>query len=107
MQINISKKAKEYRLDRGLSQSEVSEAVGLNLDEYVGLEEGSFNPNYYTVLDIARFYDVPVSYIYDRSKIIVKNMIEKFINKSTNTVETEDYVVYKYEKIVDENYTYS
>jgi len=96
MQINISEKAKEYRINRGLTQIEVAEAVELPLDEYIELEDGSYNPNYYTVLDIAKFYDIPVGYIYDRSRMIVKNEIEKFINNTTQRIETDDYIEYKY-----------
>ena len=96
MQINISEKAKEYRVVRGFTQIEVAEAIGLYLNEYIGLEDGSFNPNYYTVLDLAKYYDIPVSYIYDKSRIIVENIIERFINKPSQRVETDDYVDYKY-----------
>ncbi|MBI9013627.1 MAG: helix-turn-helix transcriptional regulator [Clostridiales bacterium] len=105
MQINISEKAKEYRVDRGFTQIEVAKAIGLYLNEYIGLEDGSFNPNYNTVLDIAKYYDVPVSYIYDRSRIIVENIIERFINKTSQRVETDDYIEYKYKEFIEEDYT--
>jgi len=96
MQINISEKAKKYRFKNEYSIKEVADAVGLYIDEYIGLEDGSFSPTYYTVLDIAKFYDVPVGYIYDRSRMIVNNEMERFINKTTQRRETDDYIEYKY-----------
>lgn len=105
MQINISEQAKKYRIDNGYSKKKVSEAVGLYYDEYIGLEDGSFSPSYYTVLDIAQFYNVPVSYIYDRNKVIVQKIIERLINKTNAPIEIDNYVEYKYEKLVDEDYT--
>jgi len=96
MQINISIKAKEYRLKKGLTTRQVADTINLTETEYKQLEKGKYNPHYYTVIELAKLYNVPISYIFDQSKVLVKTMLENFINKDHQTIETDEYIEYKY-----------
>jgi|LGVE01.1.fsa_nt_gb transcriptional regulator with XRE-family HTH domain len=96
MPINISKKAKEFRIKNEYSVSQVATLLNMTDHEYLKIENGASHFNYMIVLELSKLYRVPVSYLYNRSKSIVDNLLDQFVNSKGNRTETDDYIEYTY-----------
>lgn len=63
MEIILGKRLKELRLERGLTQKELSLALGLNAVTYLHYEKGQREPPLSFLVDISKFFDVSVDYL--------------------------------------------
>ena len=52
------------RAERGLSRRELAEALGVHYQTVGYLERGEFNPSLQLALRIARFFEVPVEFVF-------------------------------------------
>jgi putative transcriptional regulator len=57
-------KVKEYRLERGLTQENLAEKVGVRRETIVFLEQGKYNPSLKLALNIAKELKVPVDELF-------------------------------------------
>lgn len=70
----FSKEIKELRKSRKMSQTELSQALGISLRNYQRYENGERNPSSEVIIKAAEFFDVPTNFLlgldddYDREK---------------------------------------
>ncbi len=63
MEIILGKRLKELRLERGLTQKELSLALGLNAVTYLHYEKGQREPPLSVLADIAEYFDVSIDFL--------------------------------------------
>ena len=63
MKIFLAKRLKELRTERGLTQREVAEALGIHSVTYLHYEKGQHEPPLALLADMAKFFDVSVDYL--------------------------------------------
>lgn len=58
---------KKYRLEKGLTQEELAQLVGVRRETIIRLEAGKYNPSLKLAIDISRVVEVPIEeiFIYD------------------------------------------
>lgn len=61
---NLKVKIKEYRVQKNLTQEQLSERVGVRRETIVFLEQGKYNPSLKLALGIARELKVPVDELF-------------------------------------------
>lgn len=59
----LAEKLKELRLEKGLSQKEVSTALGLTRSAFTNYENGYREPSLETLKKICQFFDVSADYL--------------------------------------------
>ena len=59
----LSEKLKELRLEKGLSQKEVSTALGLTRNAFTNYENGYREPSLETLKTICQLFDVSADYL--------------------------------------------
>ncbi len=63
MKIFLAKRLKELRTERGLTQREVAEALGIHSVTYLHYEKGEHEPPLALLADMAKFYGETVDYL--------------------------------------------
>lgn len=63
MKIILGERLRELRLERGLTQKEVANALGVNSVTYLHYEKEQREPPLKLLADMARFYGVTVDYL--------------------------------------------
>ena len=63
MKIFLAKRLKELRTERGLTQREVAEALGIHSVTYLHYEKGQHEPPLSLLADMAKFYGETVDYL--------------------------------------------
>lgn len=63
MQIILGKRLKELREQRGLTQKEVAEALGIHSVTYLHYEKGHHEPPLSLLVDMAKFFGETVDYL--------------------------------------------
>ena len=63
MEISLGKRLKELRKERGLTQKEVAEALGIHSVTYLHYEKGQHEPPLSLLADMAKFYGESVDYL--------------------------------------------
>ena len=63
MKIFLAKRLKELRTERGLTQREVAEALGIHSVTYLHYEKGQLKPPLALLADMAKFYGETVDYL--------------------------------------------
>jgi len=58
-------RVRELRTQRGLSQAEVAEALGVSRQTVISIENGRYLPSLPLAFGIARFFDMPVDKMFD------------------------------------------
>lgn len=61
--MELSKKLKELRLERGLTLKQVSSALNLTLSAYSNYEQGIREPSVETIKRICKYFDVSADYL--------------------------------------------
>lgn len=64
---NFAKKLKELRMERGLSQGQMSKALGLSRNAFSNYEQGIREPSLDTLKEICDFFDVSADYLIGRT----------------------------------------
>lgn len=59
----ISKRLKELRLEKGLTQKEVAEQLEMSTTCYSGYEQGYREPDLKTLIKICKFFDISADYL--------------------------------------------
>ena len=59
----ISKRLKELRLEKGLTQKEVAEQLGISSTCYSGYEQGYREPDLKTLIKLCKFFEVSTDYL--------------------------------------------
>ena len=59
----INTKLKELRLEKGLTQKQVAEQLGISSTCYSGYEQGYREPDLKTLIKICRFFDISSDYL--------------------------------------------
>ena len=59
----ISKKLKEMRLEKGLTQKEVAEQLEMSTTCYSGYEQGYREPDLKTLIKICKFFEISADYL--------------------------------------------
>ena len=60
---NFAKKLKELRMERGLSQRQVSKELGLSENAFANYEQGIREPSLDTLKKICEFFNVSADYL--------------------------------------------
>lgn len=63
MKINLGQRLKELREEKGLTQKQLSEKLGINSVTYLHYEKEQREPPLSLLADISRFYGVSVDYL--------------------------------------------
>lgn len=63
MKINLGQRLKELREEKGLTQRQLAEKLGINSVTYLHYEKEQREPPLPLLADIARFYGVTVDYL--------------------------------------------
>ena len=59
----IGTKLRELRAEKEMKQKEVAEAIGVSLTCYAGYEQDYRDPDYVTLIRIAKFFNVRTDYL--------------------------------------------
>lgn len=59
----LKERLKQTRLEKGLTQKEVAETIGISYQNYQQWERGTRNPKENTLENIAKALDVPLDYL--------------------------------------------
>ena len=63
MEVNLGKRLKELRTERGLTQKMLASALALNPVTYLHYEKGQREPPLSVLVDMARYFDVSVDFL--------------------------------------------
>ena len=85
--MTVGESLKRFRKERGLTQKQVSDAVGINLRLYQGYESGQTNPATSTVIGIADAFNVPLDYLVGRNEEIQNTGESYLLNTYRNLDE--------------------
>lgn len=85
--MTLGESLKRFRKERGLTQKQVSDAVGINLRLYQGYESGQTNPATSTVINIADAFNVPLDYLVGRDGEARNNSESYLLNTYRNLDE--------------------
>ena len=72
--MNLSKKLKEIRINKGLNQSDIAKKINKNLRTYQKYEEGSISPPVSVLEDICNVYNIKLSELLSDDNIKVATM---------------------------------
>ncbi|EDP11342.1 helix-turn-helix domain-containing protein [Amedibacillus dolichus] len=84
------RKQKEQKEHRRISKSNVSKELGLDLSAYGKWENGDRNPDMFSLIKLANYFDVSIDYLLDNEKStpLCDEVLE--INKAMEKVNQED-----------------
>lgn len=63
--MKVGEKIKKARLEKGLTQKEIAQKIGISQPTYTQWENGTRNPKRETLIKIATALDVPIALLYD------------------------------------------
>ena len=63
MEIFLGQRLKELRLEKGMTQKEVAEKLGLNSVTYLVYEKGQREPPLSLLADMGAFFEVSIDYL--------------------------------------------
>ena len=61
---NLENRIRDLRLERGLTQEQLGQAVGLTRQSIIAIEKGRFTPSIHTVLVLARELGASVEHLF-------------------------------------------
>jgi putative transcriptional regulator len=61
---NLENRIRDLRLERGWTQDQLGQAVGLTRQSIIAIEKGRFTPSIHTVLVLARALGTPVERLF-------------------------------------------
>lgn len=91
----FSEKIKKLRVERGLTQKEVAEAIGISQGNYSGLEGGKFEPSLSTLKALSDFYNEFIDSLIQPFRIIDEDDRSDFTDE-------ELMLVHNYRNLSDE-----
>ncbi len=84
---NIKNRIRDLREDLDLRQIDVANATGIDQKTLSNYETGKTNPDSYSIIKLADFFDVSADYLLGRSEINIKS--NKDIIKLLEKIESE------------------
>ena len=64
----ISNKVNEYRKDKGSTQQELADAVGVTRQTIIAIEKGNYTPSVLLAMKIAKFFNKKVEEVFKIKK---------------------------------------
>jgi len=64
---DIADRLKKLRKARGVTQKQVSTAIGLTENNYQSFEYGTYRPSHDSIIKLADFFDVSTDYLLGRT----------------------------------------
>ena len=61
---SISSRVNKLRLEQGVTQEGLAEAVGVSRQTIIAIEKGNYVPSVLLALKIARFFELPVEQVF-------------------------------------------
>jgi putative transcriptional regulator len=61
---NLANRVRDYRIERGLTQEELGQAVGLTRQSIIAIEKGRFTPSVHTALMLASVLRIRVDVLF-------------------------------------------
>lgn len=74
----IENRIKDYRVDRGMSQSELARLVNVRRETICNLDQGKYNPSLSLAWNIAQVFDAAIEDVF--TVIIPQEIAEKIIH---------------------------
>jgi hypothetical protein len=90
--MELAKRIKQIRKEKGLTQNQVAEALGVSQPSYSDYETKAGNCAFYTLQKIAKALDVSVPFLVDVKNEVFREEINREIQKAipTNIEEKRD-----------------
>jgi len=91
----LTERLKQIREDHGLSQKELSHALGFKSPNVMGMyERGERKPNYETIKEIANYFNISADYLLDhKSTTLHPKTLE--LAKNINQLSNSDFLLVK------------
>lgn len=100
--IKIGTRIRRIRLDRGLTQKEVSQRLGIPYSTYSNYENNNREPSYETIVNIAKILNTSINEIlYSKSGLITEETAEYLITLAGYTYHPIDDGSYLIQEIND------
>ncbi len=96
----LSKRLRELRIEKGLSQYKAADLLGYSRGKLSNYEQGSREPDYDTLEELANFYNVTVEYLLGRTDDKHLTEVEKTFVDDEKTLTVRE-LKEKYELSVD------
>lgn len=61
--MNINKKLRELRVEKGVLQKDVAKAIGVSVSAYGNYEQGNREPSYEVLIALCKYYQVTSDYL--------------------------------------------
>ncbi len=89
---SIGKRIQEYRQRIGLSQEQVAERAGISQNHVSRLEQGTHDPHFYTILQVAKVLNIPLDglvsdFSEENINIFLQNIKDDVENMSQNQLD--------------------
>ncbi|HYF05959.1 MAG TPA: helix-turn-helix transcriptional regulator [Patescibacteria group bacterium] len=66
--MTIENSIKEIRMDKGLTQEELAEVLGVSRQTIIAMEKGSYVPSLLLAMQVARFFKLHIENIFSLKK---------------------------------------
>lgn len=64
MSEEVFNRIRDYRVERGLTQDELAQAVGVSRQSIISIERGRYTPSLYLALRLAQFFQCSVDELF-------------------------------------------
>ncbi len=68
MSEDVFNRIRDYRVERGLTQDELAQAVGVSRQSIISIERGRYTPSLYLALRIAQFFQCSADELFKLNK---------------------------------------
>lgn len=68
MSEDVVNQIKDFRVERGLTQDELAQAVGVSRQSIISIERGRYTPSLYLALRIAQFFQCSTDELFELNK---------------------------------------
>jgi putative transcriptional regulator len=68
MSEDVVNQIKDFRVERGLTQDELAQAVGVSRQSIISIERGRYTPSLYLALRIAQFFQCSTDELFKLNK---------------------------------------
>lgn len=89
----LGKVVRQARIDRGLSQEKLAEALGMDARTILGIESGRGNPKYDTIYALINFLDIPSDSIFHPDIMVENPLLNSLLIELHDCTEEEVKVI--------------
>ena len=65
MREEVFNRIRDYRVERGLTQDELAQAVGVSRQSIISIERGRYTPSLYLALNFAKFFQCSTDELFE------------------------------------------